>query len=259
MARMGSVRSNPAYEPIRILRIVLWIIFLLGLAGFLFPILLPEFLGARQPPMSWQFPTILVAMAAGAGLQFTWARASGARGERMALKRVARLPDTYRVFNNVLVPSSRGRPRELDCVVVGPNGIFVIEVKANKGEIEGGTNDAQWRARKVGRGGTVYYTRFGNPIRQVRGATAALAEYLRGRGIKTWVQSIVCFTHSRAPLNYYGAPDVIVTWHDTLSTTILRWQPKRPPGDQAPAEEAIADLLSPTWTRRAQRARGMGW
>jgi len=139
---------------------------------------------------------------------------------------------------------------------VGPNGIFVIEVKANRGEIQGGVNDAQWRARKVGRRGAVYYSTFGNPIRQVRGATATLAEHLRGQGVKTWVQAILCFTNDNARLRFNGVRDVIVARPETLSAMIQKFQPKRASSGQDQAENAIAALLEPAWVRSARMARG---
>jgi hypothetical protein len=58
---------------------------------------------------------------------------AGAAGEDLALAHLSRLPDEYTVFNQICLPDSRSRTgyREADFVVVGPNGVFIIENKCN--------------------------------------------------------------------------------------------------------------------------------
>ncbi len=173
----------------------------------------------------------------------TKARAAGAVGEAAALELLQRLPADYRVFNQVLVPSSTGRARELDYVVVGANGVFVIEVKHNHGRIEGHVDDPVWKAWKIGRGGTRYATEVRNPVRQVRGATAALAAWLRAEGIKTWVHALVVFTNERASLDLRGVTDIPITRPGSVALRVLEAEPKRALGPQAETEAAIERLL----------------
>jgi hypothetical protein len=50
----------------------------------------------------------------------------GAHGESIVSKQLQRLPESYYIFNDVTPPRNRGN---IDHVVVGPTGIFVIETK----------------------------------------------------------------------------------------------------------------------------------
>ena len=54
----------------------------------------------------------------------------GAAGERRVIEALAALDDSYYVFWNVRVAGHPGgQPTQLDLVVVGPTGIFLVEVK----------------------------------------------------------------------------------------------------------------------------------
>ena len=54
----------------------------------------------------------------------------GIRGEHIVANYLNQLPECYSVFNDVKFPGSYGN---LDHIVIGPNGIFVIETKNYKG------------------------------------------------------------------------------------------------------------------------------
>jgi hypothetical protein len=58
---------------------------------------------------------------------------AGAAGEDHALTHLSRLSDEYTVFNQICLPDSKSRTgyREADFVVVGPNGVVIIENKCN--------------------------------------------------------------------------------------------------------------------------------
>ena len=51
-------------------------------------------------------------------------------GEKVVADSLDTLPQDYFVFNDVNLPKSQGN---IDHVVVGPNGIFVIETKNYRG------------------------------------------------------------------------------------------------------------------------------
>ncbi|QZA33268.1 nuclease-related domain-containing protein [Hydrogenibacillus sp. N12] len=54
----------------------------------------------------------------------------GAEGEQRVEKILSSLPDTYVVFHDLPCPAGN-----IDHIVVGPTGIFVIETKSHRGEI----------------------------------------------------------------------------------------------------------------------------
>ena len=134
-------------------------------------------------------------------------RLCGAEGEDWALGvptalpgSLTTLPDDYTVFNQVIVPNGSSH-RELDFVVVGPNGIFATEVKHHRGKISGQETDFTWRQRKRSRAGNTYEQGFRNPVGQLKGAVYALKQYLQGHGVNHWIQGIVVFTHPESKLS----------------------------------------------------------
>jgi hypothetical protein len=118
---------------------------------------------------------------------------TGAAGEEKALSVLLRLPDEYTIFNQIQMPDERSRTgfREADFVVVGPNGIHIIENKDFRGMIVGDEYSYTWEICKVGRQGTHYSTSGRNPVRQVQVYVSLLSRILRNRGINAWITPLV--------------------------------------------------------------------
>ncbi|MHB8623883.1 MAG: nuclease-related domain-containing protein [Sulfuricaulis sp.] len=172
------------------------------------------------------------------GILFLWnakqQRLYGAEGEDRALGipvalpgSLATLPDDYTVFNQVKVPNGTSH-RELDFVVVGPNGIFAIEVKHCRGKVSGQETDNTWRQRKRSRAGNTYEQPQRNPVRQIKGAIYTLKQYLLSSGLNEWIQGIVVFTHPDCTLSV-GPASVPVLTLDGLTPYIRNYQPRRAP------------------------------
>lgn len=109
----------------------------------------------------------------------------GDAGEKRMSEYLQQLPKSFHVFNDVKLPGSRGN---IDHIVVGPTGIFVIETK-NYSTSYIVQND-KW----------YYKTRYGpkladhNPGKQVKSNAMRLRKFLIKRGIidkNYWVNSIV--------------------------------------------------------------------
>ena len=132
--------------------------------------------------------------------------ASGVEGEDKLRKTIERLPETFIGYQNVHV-FYNGEQSELDMVVIGLTGIFVIEVKNHNGTIVGNLDDRNWVQHKVGRNGTPYSKEMYSPIKQVGTHVYRLANYLRDRGVKCRVESIVYFANPEADLQLYGKSD----------------------------------------------------
>ena len=88
------------------------------------------------PDVWWWFLSFFVILLLNAGT----IKRAGAQGEDTALARLKDLPDTYTIFNQLEVPNNNSRRGfvELDLVVVGPNGVFVVEVKNNNRAVGAG-------------------------------------------------------------------------------------------------------------------------
>jgi len=118
---------------------------------------------------------------------------AGALGELAVLDELKRLPDDYIILNQVLLPdrhSSTGY-REIDYVVIGPTGVFVLEAKSYNGFLSGAENDQEWTMLKVGRGGMPYTSSCRNPVRQLRVYIRLLSEALKVRGVRVWLNGVV--------------------------------------------------------------------
>jgi hypothetical protein len=99
-------------------------------------------------------------------------RAMGKRGERRVLAALRALPSEYIVLPDLLLPHGNGTA-QIDAVVAGPTGLYVIEVKNWYGWIEGGPEAPTW----------MLYTNSGrythqNPLHQNRGHIAAIRKNL---------------------------------------------------------------------------------
>lgn len=134
--------------------------------------------------------------------------ASGLAGETMTAAIVASLPQSYCGFQNVQITYD-GKTSELDMVVVGPTGVFIIETKNLNGTVQGNYDDPQWTQHKIGRQGTPYSKQFYSPVKQVGTHTYRLANHLRAHGLQVYVNSMVYFSNPDTMVQMNGAPKKI--------------------------------------------------
>ena len=109
----------------------------------------------------------------------------GIRGEQSVANYLNQLPDYYFIFNDVNFPGSYGN---LDHVIIGPNGIFVIETKNYKGFYI--VNDKDWYYKN---GGHTTKAR-SQPGKQVLTNSMSLRKFFIENNINMegiWIDSIV--------------------------------------------------------------------
>ncbi len=128
---------------------------------------------------------------------------SGLEGEDVAAGVVSKLPNSYYCFRNLNV-SYKGQTSEMDMVVVGPTGVFVLETKNLNGTILGDFENKHWIQRKIGRDGTLYSKKFYSPVKQVGTQVYRLAHFLRSNGVRVHVKSIVYFSNPDAAVRLTG-------------------------------------------------------
>lgn len=147
---------------------------------------------------------------------------AGAAGEDRALAALSTLPADYTLFNQIRLPDERSRTgfREADFVVVGNNGVFIIENKDYRGEIRGDGNAANWELHKIGIGGTPYTKPCRNPVRQVRVYVTLLSRLLAMRGINVRITPLVSLSQNNS-LAGISSPRVQVMGVDELCGKIL--------------------------------------
>ncbi len=105
---------------------------------------------------------------------------SGADGEERNTDILSSLSSDYHVLTSVKIANT-----ELDAIVVGPNGVFLIEVKNYSGHLET-SRSGYWTQKKGGHSKSIK-----NPIKQLNWHSKELVSFLRSHGIKAWVDSRV--------------------------------------------------------------------
>lgn len=149
----------------------------------------------------------------------TWK--SGSLGEDTVINELSKLSDSYYVINGVVIPPNRG---DTDHIVLGPNGVFVIESKNYGGRIT--CDGDEWSRHKIGAGGRKYELRIGSPSNQVKRNAKVLKDFILENRDKIfdkaphlWVYSLLVFTNDRATLDIKNATvDILKT--DELSDFI---------------------------------------
>ncbi len=109
----------------------------------------------------------------------------GIKGESIVAEYLNQLPKDYFVFNDVKFPGSYGN---LDHIVIGPTGIYVIETKNYDGSFL--VKDDEWFYRN---GNRVKKAK-GQPGKQVMVNSISLKKFLADNGINmggVWINSIV--------------------------------------------------------------------
>ena len=131
---------------------------------------------------------------------------SGVKGENNTRNILKRLPKNFTVITNPVI-QNRGVTLELDFVVIGKNGVFIIESKNYRGIVCGKTSQQKWKQIKYGKGGNTYEKEVGNPLKQAQRQGRRMSEMFRDFEITADVYSIVYFVDSRTELKIQDDAD----------------------------------------------------
>jgi hypothetical protein len=126
----------------------------------------------------------------------------GIRGEQALRAHLfaSGLDDDHTAYYN-LPSNGNGSASDIDCIIVGPSGLFVFEAKHHHGLIL--YRNGVWARIKVGRRGTPYRAQLGNPSSQLYRNIRKLKELL-GHTDGLWFHGAVVFTNPRAVLDVEG-------------------------------------------------------
>ncbi len=118
----------------------------------------------------------------------------GWTGEKQVAKHLAgRLNDNYYLTNDLYLANGGG---DIDHIVLGPNGVFVLETKNWSGNIS--CNGDEWQ--RVGKRNFS-----GSPSRQVKRNSAKIRQIIDGnpnlRHLGIWVEGIVVLTNNHAQIH----------------------------------------------------------
>jgi hypothetical protein len=121
----------------------------------------------------------------------------GLSGERQVAKLLeSKLSDEYYLLNDLYLRDGDG---DIDHVVLGPNGIFVLETKNWKGTVN--CNGDEWQ--RVGKRNFS-----ASPSRQVKRNALRVKQIIENSGVihsGVWVEGIVVLTNNHATLRINGA------------------------------------------------------
>ncbi len=107
------------------------------------------------------------------------------------------LPADYTVIRNVKVTYD-GKTSEIDNVVIGNTGVYIIEVKTMKGTVYADYDAHDWKKVKTDKYGIEHEKDFYSPVKQVGTHVYRLANVLRRSGIRAYVNAIVYFSDPEA-------------------------------------------------------------
>lgn len=120
---------------------------------------------------------------------------AGLAGESQSLSVLSSLPDDYIVIPNVeLNVPSAGRT-ELDQVVIGLGGLFIVETKNYHGILKGKAEDEKLQKIKISPAGETYTDYVKNPVRQIKRQIHILKQYLGQCGLHPFINGIVYLVH----------------------------------------------------------------
>jgi hypothetical protein len=167
----------------------------------------------------------------------------GFSGERQVGRVLAsELPQDYVLINGLALPRGAG---DIDHLVVGPSGVFVLETKTMAGRIVCAA-DGKWHRTRIGRGGAPYDAFIGDPAAQVQRNIFAVRQALRKhapdlvRGTPLWIEGLVVFPHPQTELEA-DASRVPAVLLDETSMRICAHVPRR--GLQSHEVDAVVRAL----------------
>ncbi len=117
----------------------------------------------------------------------------GQEGEERVVELIRQTLDgTWHLFQNIVLPGRRAT--DLDAVLVGPSGVWVLEVKAFSGEYRNIGEHWEYRA------GNRWKLTRKSPSQQAQANATQLSTFLKADNIKRWVTPVVIWADPESPL-----------------------------------------------------------
>jgi Nuclease-related domain/TadE-like protein len=170
----------------------------------------------------------------------------GRSGElHVGLVLASQLPDEFVLVNGLKLRHGAG---DIDHLVIGPTGVFLLETKTMAGKVVCNPNGT-WQRTRQGRTGR-YAAYIGDPAGQVMRNMYAVRRRLQTRlpwllqGTPLWVEGLIVFPHPKTEL-VAGHSRVPAVRLEDAARTICRHQARRPlrPNE---VEEVLSALLNST-------------
>ncbi|AKS42990.1 nuclease-related domain-containing protein [Wenzhouxiangella marina] len=174
---------------------------------------------------------------------------SGIEGELAVLKQLKGLPDEYWLMNRVKLPDETltNGQRELDFVVGGPTGLWVIEVKNTPGVIHVQPDQPHWpMVRRAGCGSSPSWNATRSPLPQVRAQVESLSRWLLRHGLDVRPRAAVVFAHPQTALEGAEHSSIPVLLRDRIAPVVSEAGPQAlPPGVRQELRELRSNGIVP--------------
>jgi hypothetical protein len=142
----------------------------------------------------------------------------GYEGEnRVARVLSSSLSDEYHLLNDVPVPNGYGN---IDHIVIGPNGVFVIETKNYAGHLicNGDTWSRSQANKRYGRLNSAVNFDLGSPSKQAKRNATKIKDFIESidqfRRNHIWVEAILVFSNPRVDLEISNPTVPILKTHE---------------------------------------------
>ena len=128
---------------------------------------------------------------------------AGAEGEKRVLKLLSRLPNEFHIITDVELIVEH-KTAQIDYIIIGPTGIFIIETKNLKGTISGNADDEMLYKTKPFGNGETDTKKIYNPLLQVATHKRLLSELLIKSGYYSEIGACVYFSHPMSEVKICG-------------------------------------------------------
>jgi len=184
--------------------------------------------------------------------------------------------EPYRAWSNFEFLAEDGSINEVDALVVGPQGVFLIEIKSHPGVITGDQQRWTWTRPNDGR-----HTTFDNPLlaanrkaKRLRQLLMRQPAFVKAKASAPWVEPLVflsasdldCRLHPVARLNVTGRDDLAVPTHTAFPLLPGVCKTLRDPSSanirghavDRPASKRLSEALTQLGIRPGARHRRLG-
>jgi hypothetical protein len=144
----------------------------------------------------------------------------------------------WSLFRNIVLPGGKGG--DMDGVLVGPNGVWVLEIKTLTGHYR--NIGDRWEYRS----GNRWLPSSNNPSKQAKQRAVALNNFLSADHLKVWVNPVVVWAKSESPLEIDNP--IISVWKlDDLEKELAFIQQGKPlsEADRQKIGQKLERLLKP--------------
>ena len=136
---------------------------------------------------------------------------TGRIGEEKVVERLrAALDNRWTIFRNLHLP---GHADDIDIVLVGPGGVWAIEVKSSRSTVK--IEGKKWELQVKGR----WITARNNPSDQITTKARLLNDFLKRQGITRWVERAIALA-SPQPISNFDLSEIPVWLLPTIEERV---------------------------------------